>query len=192
MALMIEIKPIPDFPGYFVSNEGDVFSSWEKGGRDQNGQSIGARIGSKLKKLAPTVDSAGRPIVNLYRDKKPHMLRTSVLVLTTFRGPRPNGYEACHFPDRDIKNNRLDNLRWGTKKENAADREAHGTTYHVKPEQMPRGESHANSKLTDDIVRKIRTDIKNGLPQRHIAKKYGVGQPHISKIYRNEIWSHIQ
>src|SRR5688572_14896975 len=48
------------------------------------------------------------------------------LVLTTFRGPCPEGMQACH------KNgvgwyNLLHNLRWGTPKSNCEDRDEHGT-----------------------------------------------------------------
>jgi len=50
------------------------------------------------------------------------------LVLETFVGPCPPGMECRHFPDDDKRNNRLDNLQWGTPKENAQDKIIHGTT----------------------------------------------------------------
>lgn len=50
------------------------------------------------------------------------------LVLTAFVGPKPDGMLCRHFPDRNPLNNRLDNLSWGTPKQNAADRAVHGTT----------------------------------------------------------------
>src|SRR5690348_3217345 len=40
------------------------------------------------------------------------------IVLETFIGPCPPGKEACHFPDRNPANNRLNNLMWGTRLEN--------------------------------------------------------------------------
>lgn len=49
------------------------------------------------------------------------------LVLEAFVGPCPEGMEACHGPDRDPGNNRLDNLKWGTMQDQEKDREAHGT-----------------------------------------------------------------
>lgn len=48
------------------------------------------------------------------------------LVLSAFVGPRPYGHEACHG-DGDKANARLQNLRWGTRSENARDRVRHGT-----------------------------------------------------------------
>jgi hypothetical protein len=47
------------------------------------------------------------------------------LVLEAFVGPRPPGMEACHFPDKSPKNNRMDNLRWDTQAGNIRDRAYH-------------------------------------------------------------------
>jgi hypothetical protein len=47
------------------------------------------------------------------------------LVLLAFVGPCPDGKEGAH-KDGDPANNRLTNLYWATKKENAADKERHG------------------------------------------------------------------
>lgn len=44
------------------------------------------------------------------------------LVLEAFVGPCPEGKQACHWPDPDKENNRLDNLRWDTAVENARDK----------------------------------------------------------------------
>lgn len=49
------------------------------------------------------------------------------LVLEAFVGPRPDGAEARHFPDRDKTNNRVDNLHWGTAQDNSDDKKVHGT-----------------------------------------------------------------
>lgn len=49
-----------------------------------------------------------------------------VLVLHAFHGPCPIGMEGCHN-DGDIKNWRLDNLRWDTRSANIADSIRHGT-----------------------------------------------------------------
>lgn len=43
------------------------------------------------------------------------------MVLEAFVGPRPEGLEACHA-NHDRKDNRLENLRWDTRKANAEDR----------------------------------------------------------------------
>jgi hypothetical protein len=43
------------------------------------------------------------------------------VILEAFRGPCPEGMEACHFPDPDPANNRIENLRWDTRAENYQD-----------------------------------------------------------------------
>lgn len=47
------------------------------------------------------------------------------LVLKTFVGPRPKGYDSCHG-DGDKSNNHLSNLRWDTRSENMKDLYRHG------------------------------------------------------------------
>lgn len=42
------------------------------------------------------------------------------LVTGAFLGPRPKGLEVCHF-DEDKANNRLENLRYDTRQQNARD-----------------------------------------------------------------------
>lgn len=72
----------------------------------------------------------------------------SILVLEAFVGPRPEGMQCCHFPDRDRSNNRLDNLRWDTPKENYADS--------IKQGMQRKGNSHGMAILDDRKVRRIR------------------------------------
>lgn len=47
------------------------------------------------------------------------------LVLEAFVGPRPEGQQACHN-DGNNTNNRVENLRWDTPRENVADIKRHG------------------------------------------------------------------
>lgn len=47
------------------------------------------------------------------------------LVLETFVGPCPEGMEARHVKTNDPGNNHLENLEWGTPKQNGEDRKRH-------------------------------------------------------------------
>lgn len=59
--------------------------------------------------------------VTLQKDGVKTSQNVHVLVLLAFVGPRPDGYEGCHF--NDVKrDNCLTNLRWDTSKANHADR----------------------------------------------------------------------
>jgi len=69
----------------------------------------------------------GRTHVNLSKNNHNKAHRVCRLVLLAFVGPCPEGMEACHFPDRNPANNRLDNLRWDTRSGNMRDCKAHGT-----------------------------------------------------------------
>lgn len=70
-----------------------------------------------------------------------------VLVLLAFVGPRPNGYEGCHF-DGDPSNNRLSNLRWDSRSENQKDRARHGTDPQLRRTECPRGHALVGTNLS--------------------------------------------
>lgn len=74
--------------------------------------------------------------VQLRVDGRTRNVGVHVLVLTTFTGPRPPGYETCHGPG-GRSDNRHTNLRWGTHTENMADR-----TWRV--EACPRGHEYTD------------------------------------------------
>ena len=50
-------------------------------------------------------------VVNLCKFGKLRQTSIPRLVLLAFVGPCPEGMECCHFPDRDVRNNKLNNLR---------------------------------------------------------------------------------
>jgi hypothetical protein len=112
------------FEGYDVSNYGRVRTYKQKYGQVSR-SNVHAGLNRPLLKT-PTVIN-GRPDKRGYpqfclsdTDKKRHNVRAHVLVMQTFMG-LPKEYEVvCHFDDVKT-NNSLDNLRYGTKKENALD-----------------------------------------------------------------------
>ena len=105
------------------------------------------------------------------------------LMLITFIGPRPKGMQCRHL-DGNKENNRLDNLCWGTPKENQADRRKHGTD--------SRGITHGMSKLCEEQVRVIFQAYHDGYyTQREIAKAFGIAQTLVSAISKKSIWAHL-
>jgi hypothetical protein len=112
----IEYRDIPGFPGYRVGSDGSVWTSKVKGGNDR---AAGKRGLWRL--LRVHHNRAGYCLVNLDCDGRNHTRPIHRLVLELFVGPRPEGMEACHYPDADKNNNRLENLRWDTHGENAKD-----------------------------------------------------------------------
>lgn len=69
----------------------------------------------------------------------------SIFVCTAFHGEKPSGAMVLHANDIS-DDDRPENLRWGTAKDNAVDR--------VKNLKMF-GSNHSNSKLTEDKVKRI-------------------------------------
>ena len=106
------------------------------------------------------------------------------LLLLTFVGPPPfPGAQVRHL-DGNPMNNALDNLAWGTAKENAADRDRHGTT-----NRRP-----TNYKLSREAVAEIKaarvTRRGDGTIKR-LAEKYGVWPNHITHIRKGTFWGSV-
>jgi hypothetical protein len=141
----------------------------------------------KKRKQSPNCLRYGRPGVSVIIKGKMHFLLISHIVLRTFVGSCPPGMECCHFPDGDVTNNNLSNLRWDTRKNNFKDRDIHGTT--------ARGEKVASSKLTKREVLAIRRLYTPGKGSEwtasKLAAKYNVDTSLIYMIVNRKTWRHI-
>lgn len=94
----MELRPIPNFPGYFASDEGDIYSN--KSG--------------KLKALKPWLDKDGYRRVHLMRDCKKKGIAVAVLILTSFWDEKPSDIHSSNHKDGVKTNDRLNNLEWNT------------------------------------------------------------------------------
>ncbi len=166
-------KPAPSFPGYDVSNQGQV-RSWKA----HYPQTVVSK--PHLKPLYKS--SSGYMQAVLQSPLGSTRVAVHRLVLTAFVGPCPDGYEACHN-NGNRQDNRLENLRWDTRVHNFADREKHGHTY--------RGERHHLSHLTASDILTIRQRAATGECHRHIAADYGMSRAAISYIVRRFTWKHV-
>lgn len=111
-------------------------------------------------------------------------VRTEVhkLVALAFLGPKPfEKAEVCHL-DGNPRNNHFANLKWASHQENEAHKFLHGTT--------PRGERNGCAKLKEDDIRLIRK-IRHRHSLSQLGKMFGVEPRAISKICRNERWTHV-
>jgi len=161
-------KDVPGYVGlYQVSNEGRVRSLVRL---LPSAVEAGERREKKVLKLLP--NRQGRLRVFLSRNGEQEWHQVHRLVLEAFVGPCPEGLEACHFPDRNPENNRLENLRWDTREANRDDQRKHGTI--GKPQKLGWPE-----------VRAIRASEDSG---RVLAARYGVSQPLIVAIRKHRIW----
>lgn len=161
------MKPIPDFPDYFVDRSGNVYSK---------------KYGRSPRVLRCGVDSDGYLGVVLRRYGKSINKKVHHLVLDTFRGPRPNGTQACHN-DGNKKNNSLGNLRWDTAKANGLD--------NIKRGVSPRGERNGSCKLDSSSVLEIRRLFSEGLQQNVLSARFGISKAMICLIVNRQNWRHL-
>lgn len=170
---MIEIwKDIIGYEGYYqVSNLGNV-RSLDRIIKNKNNKDI-IRKGKILK---PGVKHSSL-FVNLNKNSKMKGYKIHKLVMLMFVGERPKDMHICHN-DGNFKNNRLDNLRYDTAKENKKD----CYRYSEKP---------SNAKLTIDNVLKIRKMYHNGYTQKEIAKTFNISRSHVSHIVNGRSFSWI-
>ncbi len=110
-------------------------------------------------------------------------------------GPIDGDLAVCHSCDNPACCNPA-HLWLGTARDNALDRTVKGRMPKDRNyTNMPKGEHHHNSKLTEDLVRQIRQDYKPGYGNyflRDTAKKYGVSQNVIWLVVTGRSWRHVK
>ncbi len=163
------MKRIPGSEHYWVTKDGRVWS--EK------------RIGAKGGWMRLRKNSTGRLLVCLHENGKRQEHKVHQLVLETYVGPCPPGMEACHFPDRDPRNNRLENLRWDTRSANQLDAVKHGTQGGLR--------NRGKGKLSELDVRWIEYLCRAGIAYNDLSEVYRVSIPHICGIAHHRFWKHL-
>lgn len=156
-------KPIRQFPGYFISDLGQV-----KGPR---------------KILKPQLNTHKNVWhVSLHRGERQYTWPIHRLVLEAFVGPCLDGEEGCHN-DGNRANNKLTNLRWDTHVNNEADKVLHGT--------VARGVSNGAAKVNEPIVLEILSRASTGEAHRAIARDLNIGRRTVSHIVSRKTWGHV-
>jgi hypothetical protein len=182
---IIDGRPVEGFPAYRVTPDGQVWTCWKGAGNV-----IGMEMGDEFRPMKHSKARSGKLFylrVGLYKgngERRQYMRFVHTLVLEAFVCPRPLGMQCRHLDNNSV-NNCLSNLCWGTHTENQHDRRRFGTTIE--------GEKHGQAKLTEQLVRQIRSEYANGgVYQYELAEKYGVRQAHVARIVTGKSWSHIK
>lgn len=164
------MRPIKNHDGYFITDNGKVFSEWINKGVH------GLVKGDKKRELKNQINNKhGHLKISLGRKNQ---LLVHRLVYETFAGDIPKGFYVRHL--NDVPNdNRIENLAVGTQIDNMQDC--------IKLGNFAYGEDYKNSKLTWEKVDEIR-QLKGKFFHREIAEKYGVGRNNIGKVLSNKIW----
>lgn len=157
-------RQIPSFPLYEASSEGRI------------------RSARRVRKLQ--IDADGYYVVGLYVGGSQSMQRVNRLVCEAFHGPAkyPAIMDAAHRNGYRTSN-RPSNLRWATRKENEADKAAHGTKVH--------GERHPRALFTQSQVDGMRAQYARnptGATIARLADAFDVGKLTIRNIVTGRSW----
>ena len=151
-------KDIDGFPGYRVSNKGNI-------------------IGIRGTKLKPVIGNNGYPKVTLCRSGKHVDKRINRLVASLFI-PNPNNYPIVMHLDNDPKNNDVNNLSWGTHSEN----NKYCWDCGRKPQTLTNKDREKAYSIRRKPVKAININTREEIvfiSQHDAARALGVSQQHI-------------
>lgn len=161
---------------YEVSSLGRVRS------KDRHVRTKGNTIGLRKGKLLSVCTHAnGYKVVGLRVNGRQKQRIVSRLVAFSFHGDPNPGDEACHN-NGDRGDNRVENIRWDTKKGNAADKERHGTNN--------RGSTNPRAQIDEQGVDRVVALSRTGMTQAQIASEVGVLEGVVNHIITGRTWSH--
>lgn len=173
-----EWRLIPGFPGYEASSLGRVRSIdrlVKQGNRW--GQVIEKQQKGRI--LSPRIDRYGYHKVNPCVNGRVIYTGVHRLVCAAFHGP--NSSKMAAHNDGNPSNNRPENLRWATAKENASDMILHGTRLC--------GSRNPNARLGVRQISRIRS--RSAEPLSHLAADFGISSSQVLRVINGESWGHI-
>jgi len=173
-------KPVPGHPKHEVSNKGRIRAL---PGALINRQPV---LRTTLRKL-----NLNDGYLRVRLDGRMYHVHT--LVLTVWQRPR-RGKEECRHLNDDRSDNRYpENIVWGTRSEQHADRYRNGWTppsiVHPASAIAKRsGEGNGQAKLTRKQVEEIKAASGSWGFRTKLAKKYGVSPATITYIRQGQRW----
>jgi hypothetical protein len=158
---------------YEVSSHGNIR---RRGGKDCAGRTRPARI------VKSWITGIGYLQVMLQADRQRWYPTVHRLVAETFLPNEDLTLEVHHI--NGVKtDNRLENLKWVTKKENQL--------HCVSMSKKRHGDQHYSAKLTTENVINIRRELLSGTVANILARTYGVSGNAISNIKHDRTWKHV-
>lgn len=125
--------------------------------------------------LRTPLNDKGYPCCSLHVNGKQLHRAIHSLVCTAFHGPKPTPKHEVRHLDGNPLNPRLDNLAWGTSKDNKADQDVHGT--------VMLGSKNHLTKLSDADVIAIRASNDY---YRDVAERFSISANYVHRIRRSE------
>jgi hypothetical protein len=155
-----DAKPVPGWESYRITAGGRVF---------------GPRCELRVK-LA-----RGYRWVTIHDRGRSWTVKIGRLILEAFVGPA-SGRLVRHLDDEKL-NDQLDNLAYGTARDNAEDARRNG--------KLLKGEMHGRAIITEEVVRLIRSMKASGATYAQITERTGIKKSHASHIVTRRLWRHV-
>lgn len=133
------------------------------------------------REMTQSIDHKGYFIIGLRKNGKQKMFKVHRLVAMAFI-ENPENKPQVNHKDTNKKNNHVDNLEWATSAENM--QHAHDNGFM----NLPRGENHKRSKVTEYDVLAIRSSNEQ---TGALSKKYNLSKSQIKSIRSKTYWAHI-
>jgi len=164
---------VPGFPGYRVGDDGTVWTNRKRVYRKGFGRGVVYAHSQEWIQMAINKLSAGYVDVQLHKDGESFHRLVHRLVLLSFVGSPPKGYETFHI-NNVRSDNRLCNLKWASKTEN----QRHRKTFRTDSS----GERHARSVVTNATAALIRKRFLEVGNRAKVAREFGISRFVASRI----------
>lgn len=172
-----EWRDIDGAVGYQVSNLGRIRSSWSRGGSNPE-QPTPTKPWRVIK---GSTHKLGYKMFDLTKGGAREYLHR--IVAKTFHGFPPSPDSEVRHLDGNPRNNRADNLQWGTHQENALDMIPHGKVLF--------GEKSKRATITNEQAREIVARHCAGENMAQLALAFKVSHVTVWRIVHGKKWSTI-
>lgn len=158
----IQVRKVFRFPSYAVTSEGKIY-----------------RVSGDKPELCPQyLSKSGYYTVWLRQQKRsPKLLTVHKIVARAFCGKKPGRDFLIRHLNGNPHDNRAENLKWGTVKENAEDRVLH---------------NKGRKRLSDTQVRRIRKKLARGEDPIQIADDMGLSFMTVNGILQKRTYRHVR
>jgi hypothetical protein len=177
-------KPIPGWEGLYevCAETQEIRSVTRIIGQHRRGRGFPRTQQGKI--LRPVSMANGYLAYSLRKDGKSKWVNLHAAVCFAAHGPKPTPQHRVRHLDGDPLNNRPENLRWGTQRENCQDTVRHG--------RSTRGEKNSQTVLSESDVIEIRRRCSRGETQGVVSRDFNVCQGTVSAIVCGRSWQWLK